>query len=117
MEDLISRSAAVEMLREKARGYVVSMFATSEDCHLARSVALEAAAEIAAMPGVDAEPVRHGKWVYDPNANDWGIGGYVCSECRAKNNNLPCSEVVSPMAFMGSKFCGNCGARMDEGGF
>lgn len=61
MEDLISRAAAVELLREKARGYVVSMFATSEHCRLARSVALEAATEIAAMPGVDAVPVTRCK--------------------------------------------------------
>lgn len=70
-EDLLSR-AAVELLREKARGYVVSMFATSEDCHLARSVALEAATEIAAMPAVDAvavvrckDCVMHGKCIAD----------------------------------------------------
>lgn len=69
-DDLISRAAAVELLREKARGYVVSMFATSEHCRLARSVALEAAAEIAAMPGVDAaavvrckDCVMHGKCI------------------------------------------------------
>lgn len=60
-DDLISRSAAVEMLREKARGYVVSKFATSEHCRLARSVALEAATEIAAMPAVDAVPVTRCK--------------------------------------------------------
>ena len=61
MEDLISRSAAVELLREKAREYTVSKFATSEHCRLARSVALEAATEIAAMPGVDAFPVTRCK--------------------------------------------------------
>ena len=39
--DLISRKAAVKLLREKARGYFVSMFATSGECHVARVVATE----------------------------------------------------------------------------
>lgn len=34
------------------------------------------------------EPVQRGKWIYDPNSNDWGIGGYICSKCEAKNNCL-----------------------------
>ena len=55
--DLISRKAAVKLLREKARGYFVSMFATSGECHVARVVATEAASEIANMPAVNAEPV------------------------------------------------------------
>lgn len=64
-------------------------------------------------PAVDAEPVRHGKWIYDPDANDWGIGGYVCSECHAKNENLPCGKVANPMMFVGTKYCPHCGAKMD----
>lgn len=102
-DDLISRSAAVEMLREKARGYVVSMFATSEDCHLARSVALEAATEIAAMPGVDAVPVRHGKWIkhgYACGETEWECSGCGETEWRASANWM--------------KFCMYCGAKMDE---
>ena len=61
---------------------------------------------------VDAEPVRHGRWKYDTNTNDWGIGGYVCSECGAKNNNLPCNKVANLMMFVGSNYCPHCGARM-----
>ena len=55
--DLISRKAAVKLLREKARGYFVSMFATSGECHVARVVATEAASEIANMPAVNAVPI------------------------------------------------------------
>ena len=102
MEDLISRSAAVELLREKAREYTVSKFVTSEHCRLARSVALEAATEIAAMPGVDAVPVRHGKWVYhDDDVMPWNS----CSLCGC-----------TAFGLHGANYCPNCGARMDEGG-
>ena len=65
-------------------------------------------------PAVDAEPERHGRWIFDKNKNDWGIGGYVCSECQAKNNNLPCTKVAVPLMFVGANYCPNCGAKMDE---
>ena len=68
-----------------------------------------------AQEAVDAEPVRHGEWIYDPNANDFGIGGYICNVCSAKNNNLPCNAVINPQIFVGSRFCPDCGARMDGG--
>lgn len=48
--DLISREAAVELLRDKAQYYTVSMFATSDECYVARVIATEAAGEIANMP-------------------------------------------------------------------
>ena len=66
-------------------------------------------------PTIDAEPVRHGEWIYDPNATDWGIGGYVCSECYTRNKNLPCNEIKNPLMYAGSNFCPHCGARMDGG--
>ena len=101
MNDLISREAAVELLREKAREYTVSKFATSEHCRLARSVALEAATEIAAMPGV--EPVRHGKWIKR---------GYACGETEWECS--ACGETEWRASASWMKFCMYCGAKMDE---
>lgn len=53
------------------------------------------------QPTVDAEPVRHGKWI-DRNgaivAPFWER--YECSECGARSDN--------------SNYCPNCGARMDK---
>ena len=49
-EDLISRTAVIKMLREKANSYVVSMFATSSECNIARVVAMECAMEVQGMP-------------------------------------------------------------------
>lgn len=69
---------------------------------------------VEAFSSIDAKPVRHGRWIYDPNANDWNIGGYVCSECHTRNNNLPCNEIANTLIYAGSKFCPHCGARMDE---
>ena len=53
-------------------------------------------------PKVDAEPVRHGRWIWDDE-------GYHCSECffHAYGNTLECLDGTY-------RFCPNCGARMDE---
>lgn len=58
------------------------------------------------LPTVDAEPVKHGKWIDDK-------GMYKCSVC----NNLwahwwiaACSEGWMDKEM---KFCPNCGAKMD----
>lgn len=69
--------------------------------------------DLSFLPAADVAPVVHGKWEYNKDATDWGIGGYVCSECKNKNNNLPCSRVKSVRMFSGAKYCPNCGAKMD----
>ena len=48
-------------------------------------------------PTIDAEPVRHGKWIEYPTAD----GMNQCSACGV-------------LRFGESKYCPNCGARMDE---
>ena len=48
------------------------------------------------QPTVEAEPVRHGKWIEYPTAD----GMNQCSECGV-------------LRFGESNYCPNCGARMD----
>ena len=57
------------------------------------------------VPFVDAEPVRHGRWIDD-------CTNIICSECKAEYSD----EIV----FMNSdcetadlSYCPNCGAKMD----
>ena len=107
-KDLISRAAGVKMLQKKAESYSPSMFSTEGECYIAKVIAMEVSQEVADMPHVD---VKHGRWIFDENANDC-IGGYVCSECRAKIDNLPCVDAMNPMTFVGSSFCPNCGVKM-----
>lgn len=103
--DLISRSALKAELMKRAVSCPKSHIRAYGSCISALEVS----------PAVDAEPVQHGTWIYDPNAADWGIGGYVCSKCYAKNNNLPCNEVKNPLMFRGSNFCPHCGTKMYGG--
>ena len=66
-------------------------------------------------PTIEAKPVVHAHWEYDPNGMDWGIGAWRCSKCRCKNDNLPNQNWTSIYQFAGSKYCPNCGAEMTEG--
>ena len=54
---------------------------------------------------VDAEPVRHGKWIRE---NNYGI--WKCSECGCKiNRRYPLKGNI-----WNYYYCPNCGAKMDE---
>lgn len=63
-------------------------------------------------PTVDAEPVVHGEWYYDPDGMDWGLGAWRCNQCHVRNANIGGGENVIPLRWSGSKFCPNCGAKM-----
>ena len=52
-------------------------------------------------PTIDAEPVKHGEWVADPPLEPWH-----CSVCGFR---------AGDSMFGLSKFCPNCGAKMDGG--
>ena len=53
-------------------------------------------------PTVDAVPVRHGHWIFNPkDAIEMMFTLPKCSECGAESAD-------------GGNYCPNCGARMDE---
>lgn len=66
-------------------------------------------------PVANVQNVKHGRWIYDQNGMDFNLGAWVCSECRQRNNNLSCDPRYRPSAFVGSKYCPNCGAKMGGG--
>ena len=49
------------------------------------------------QPTVEAEPIKHGRWIFERNVRMW-----FCSECHLYG--------VADM-----NYCPNCGARMDGG--
>lgn len=59
--------------------------------------------DIRNAPAIDAEPVRHGRWV-KPVPGD---GEPYCSECKAKQLYLPY------VGYFHSKYCPYCGAKME----
>lgn len=53
-----------------------------------------------AQPTIEAEPVRHGRWMMYATPDDHNIW-FACSLCNAAQNKE-------------STYCPNCGARMDK---
>ena len=54
---------------------------------------------VVALPVIDAEPVRHGEWIYqDDDIMPWK----TCSLCRCESFDLD-----------GAGYCPYCGAKMD----
>lgn len=101
---LIDADALEKSLTEKGDDYKVSMFATSDDCNIARVVAFECAEEVKNAPTIEAEPVRHGMRT---NRTIWHTSGwgeiYTSYSCcgfqeKGKTNH---------------NYCPNCGAKMD----
>lgn len=58
---------------------------------------------IDAMPTIEAEPIKHGRWIYIRDEENNGL--YECSECHKRDIHAKECEVP---------YCWNCGARMDE---
>ena len=63
---------------------------------------------------VDAVEVVHAHWNYNLKGVEWGYDAWECSKCGGKNFNISCNKSVNPLMFSGSKYCPNCGAKMDE---
>lgn len=73
----------------------------------------------AEIPAADVAPVVHGLWIpiresemtgWDPAvAGRDPIGGYICSACK-EEAVYDCND-----EFVLSKYCPNCGAKMDGG--
>lgn len=56
------------------------------------------------MPTIEAEPVRHGRWIYIRGDENIELGLYECSECHKGDIHAKDREVP---------YCWNCGAKMD----
>lgn len=81
--DLISRKSLLERY--------------GEPCHSFRDV-------IETMPAIDAEPVRHGRWIQVITVPSY----HYCSYCKSIHKmTMSCNKYVL------LKYCPKCGARMD----
>lgn len=107
MAEYIERETMIQAIREYSGFF--------QDSPSTNHMILKMEAEDVArdLEAADVAPVVHGRWIYDCNATDYGIGGYICSRCKTKNNNLPCNRFKTLSVFSGAKFCPNCGAKMD----
>ena len=52
-----------------------------------------------------------GRWVWDPDGMDWGLGAWKCSECHVKAETWWATDPRDPKDCSCSRYCGNCGVR------
>lgn len=119
MADFIEREALKADLQESYEGLknIYKVLKHDEERRIAEAqlaVITEAILRVKEAPTADVVEVRHGRWEWNENAMDWGLGGWVCSECRAKNDNIPAKPDIHPSAWVGSHYCPVCGALMDK---
>ena len=104
MAKLIDADALNKILMDFVRRYRKGRFnLIAEGLEDARKV-------LYAMPTIEAEPVRHGRW--DLYGNDDDIGcSYWCSECHKSYNE---DWFYTHGEYTPFKRCPNCGAKMDK---
>ncbi len=67
------------------------------------------------IEALQAQLPKLGEWRWDPNGMDWGIGSWVCKNCKAMPNTYWQSDPdIKPLRFSGSHYCPNCGAKMKD---
>lgn len=72
----------------------------------------EISAYIELAPTIEAEPVRHGRWIEVTKHRDENgaiLNDYECSECFAMLKDSDSEQIKD------ERFCYNCGVRMDGG--
>ena len=99
MSDLISRSALIECFEKLA------LALANAECYAAADATQHAAETLRLAPSIDAEPVRHGKWINKTEMRH-GLCDYRfdCSEC---------SHIFWASGVENFNFCPCCGAKMD----
>lgn len=99
MSDYIKREKAIEYLVDNMTWMDADGIETSEEDKR------DAIAElINGVPSADVAPVRHGHWIHErlPSTSGGSYAVIRCSECQLQ---VPTYE---------TRFCPNCGAKMDE---
>lgn len=74
----------------------------------------EVAGVIEEVPSTEPEQ-KVGHWVYKDGARGFGIGAWCCSECGEENESLPFHKCKDPYAYVASRYCACCGAKMEAG--
>lgn len=96
MGDLISRKAILNYVCDACNKQF-----SDKPCEPAECLILQA---ISVATAVEAEPVRHGRWIAEDGPDEDGNGQYRCSQCGAGEKHIQGLTVP---------YCWKCGANMD----
>ena len=113
MKKYIEQDIAIEQVGDLVA--TMSVCTSTDECFGMKSMKNRALDTLRNIPAADVVKIRHGKWVWDENGVDWGLGAWECSECHHKPETWWEADKGNPYRCAGSKFCPNCGAKMDEG--
>ena len=80
--------------------------ATCEKCYNTDCVDCIREEVIKNLPIIEAEPVRHGKWLMESD------GGTRCSSCKKKVHDVTDGS-YAPVDLSKLPYCPKCGAKMD----
>lgn len=100
MDKYINKNEAYKLLKHEEETHDLSFSAEAYK---------RAARIIDQMPTVDAEPVRHSKWVAvgkPYRVHDVMLQNYKCRDCKESMATRPDNLI---------NYCPNCGAKMDGG--
>ena len=105
--DYFSREAAKKELCERCSDFTMCT-RSDNDCPITRG--------LNSLPAADVVEVVHASWVWNPDGMDWGIGAWVCGKCKSRPETWwNTVKECHPLRCSGSRYCGNCGAKMDGG--
>jgi Pyruvate/2-oxoacid:ferredoxin oxidoreductase delta subunit len=74
-------------------------------------IALDTAIEALKQPTIEAEPVRHGRWIDVPDANTKVAKCSLCGFWQRTNGDDKTGKHLIHTAVY--RYCAGCGARMD----
>ena len=96
MNDLISRQQAIDAMRELPYGY--------------RGIVWDI---LNSLPSVQTEQKR-GKWIESTELSEQVKGKKFCSNCGKAQYSIEMTDKAIQIKSSTSKFCPECGARMEE---
>lgn len=104
----------IDKKRTEAKVYLIARFfidRPDREVELVKAVIHRCCEEIDKQPTIEAEPVRHGRWILCEDQhgvdNDNNNYAYFCSQCHYQDVHSKYAKV---------NFCWNCGADMRGGG-
>ena len=95
---------SAEGAKAEFRKVSVSLVADSDWMKGYKTGLIAAAEAIDEMPTIEAEPVKHGRWIKPTKINGRNFSIPHCSVCE----DVPCGVNEN------THYCPNCGAKMDE---
>lgn len=109
MPEMIDRQAVLEAICEATKPFEENLLQdrfTRNGLAIARRI-------IVKQPTIEAEPVRHGRWIDVPDANTKVAKCSLCGFWQRTNGDDKTGKHLIHTAVY--RYCSGCGARMDGG--